>query len=180
MEVFMKISRLFVFVFLVISLFLFTACKADTNSNDEPDVVLPFTEITWEHGFEDVTNLEGDYVSSYDSVYNGTTYTFPKEYLNLDGSIKYMFDGDGGLMCVAWTYRSDSLDTLTYLYNEIHSNLEATYGESGYNANNSTNFGDVWRLSGGHIILSVMNTNTMKALQYSYLNPIVSDDTQPE
>lgn len=176
----MNISRLFIPVILVIPLLLFTACKADTASKEELDVVSPFTEITWEDDFEDVTNLEGDNYESYDSVYGGTTYTFPKEYLNLDGTIKYMFDGEGKLMCVAWSYGSNNLDSLTELYDEIHSDVEATYGESGYNANASTNFGDVWHLDGGNIILSVMNTNTQKALQYSYVNPVVSDNTQSE
>lgn len=176
----MNISRLFIPVILAIPLLLFTACKADTTSKEELDVVSPFTEITWEDDFEDVTNLEGDNYESYDSVYGGTTYTFPKKYLNLDGTIKYMFDGDGKLMCVAWSYGSDSLDSLTELYDEIHSDVEAAYGESGYNTNASTNFGDVWHLDGGDIILSVMNTNTQKALQYSYQNSVVSDNTQSE
>lgn len=174
----MKISHLLVSIILATSSFLLMACGPDTASKEEGLVVNPLTEITWENDLEDVIKLEGEEYKSYASVYNGTTYTFPKEYLNLEGTIKYMFDQDGVLMCVAWAYGSDSIDILADLYDEIHSDVKDLYGESGYNPNSSTNFGDVWRLDGGHIILSVMDTNTQKALQYSYQNPLASNDTQ--
>lgn len=176
----MKFSHLFISIILALSFFLFMGCSTDTTLKDQTAMVSPFTEITWENKLEDVIKLEGDQYESYASVYSGTTYAFPKEYLNLEGTIKYMFDGDGALMCIAWAYGSDSLNSLTKLYNKIHSDVEETYGESGYNPNSPTNFGDVWKLDSGHIILSVMNTNTQKALQYSYQNPLISDDTQPK
>ena len=52
--------------------------------------------------------------------------------------------------------------------------MEDTYGESGYDSENPTNYGDVWYLENGNILLMVVTTDTQQALQYSYLNPEVS------
>lgn len=147
----------------------FTGCKQET-----PKVTNPFTEITWENTVEEVIAKEGDDYTTYDSVYNGTTYVFSKSYLELEGTVKYMFDDNDKLMCVAWTYSSDTEDALKSTYNKIHKQVEDTYGESGYAADHQTNYGDVWHLEEGDIILSVVTTDTQKALQYSYLHPSVS------
>lgn len=149
---------------------LFTLVLSGCSKKDAA-VTCPFSDLTWESSLDDMTRLEGTDYQTYDSVYNGTTYTYPKKYMDAEGTIKYMFDGDDNLMCIAWSYGANDNDTLDKLYNKIHKQVEDTYGESGYDSNNATNYGDVWDLDGGHIILSAMTTSEQKALQYSYQNP---------
>lgn len=136
----------------------------------------PFTSLTWEHSYDDMTRLEGSDYKSYDSVYSGTTYSYPKKYLDIDGTIKYMYDAAGTLMCIAWVYSGDTDEDLKGMYDTIHDELVDVHGESGYNADSATNYGDVWYLDDGHIVLSVMTTDTQKALQYSYMNPKASEE----
>lgn len=142
--------------------------------NPKQTAVCPFSDLTWEASPEDAIESEGDAYQTYDSIYNGSTYTFPKRYLKQDGTIKYMFDDKDALMCFAWTVQSDDEASLQALYDEIHAQLVKTYGESGYNTSKSTNYGDVWHLKQGDIVLSVMKTASQKALQYSYMHPAVS------
>ena len=56
---------------------------------------------------DDIQALEGDSGESYDSVYDGTTYTYEKEYDGLKGTIKYMFDDKEKLVCLSWMYETD-------------------------------------------------------------------------
>lgn len=149
---------------------LLTGCAGSSKQT----AVCPFSDLTWEASPEDVIETEGDDYQTYDSIYNGSTYTFSKQYLEQNGTIKYMFDDKDALMCFAWTVQSDDEASLQALYDEIHEQLVKTYGESGYNTNKSTNYGDVWHLEQGDIVLSVMNTASQKALQYSYMHPDVS------
>lgn len=147
-----------------------TGCAGNSGQT----AVCPFSDLTWEASPEDVITSEGDDYQTYDSIYNGSTYTFPKRYLEQDGTVKYMFDSKDALMCFAWTVQSDDEASLQALYDKIHAQLVKTYGESGYNTNKSTNYGDVWHLEQGDIVLSVMKTASRKALQYSYMHPDVS------
>ena len=66
---------------------------------------------------------------------------------------------------------------LVSLYDEINTYTLDKFGESGYNPQNSTNYGNVWYREEGNIIISTMLTSTNKALQYAYLNPVVSSDS---
>ncbi|MDO5574891.1 MAG: hypothetical protein Q4G60_13040, partial [bacterium] len=159
---------------------LLGACgkKADAAA----DVVAPFSEVGWDSSVEDVKNMEGNSPETYDSVYGGTTYSYSKEYLGRMGTIKYMFDDKDMLMNIAWAYGSDSEDELYTLYDEINQSVNDIHGESGYQADsNASNYGNVWYLESGDIILSTMVTADNKALQYAYLNPAVSNtEKQPE
>jgi hypothetical protein len=123
---------------------------------------------------------EGSDYETYDSVYGGTTYTYSKEYLDCTGTVKYMFDQDDQLMCVAWAYTPESAEELDTVYSAIHEELVDTYGNSGYDNTDETNYGDVWYLDSGDIILSAVTMDSQWAFQYAYLNPAVSnsDDTQ--
>lgn len=56
----------------------------------------PFTEITWENTLDEVLALEGEPLDSYPSTYSGTTYTFSKDFHDMSGTIKYMFDDNDG------------------------------------------------------------------------------------
>lgn len=138
----------------------------------------PFTSLTWESGYEDMIALEGSDHDTYDSVYEGTTYTYAKEYLGRSGTIKYMFDSEDALMCVAWAYGTDSTEELDEVYQTIHQQLVKAYGDSGYHPAHDTNYGDVWYLESGDILISAVTTESQKALQYAYLNPAVSNQEE--
>ena len=49
--------------------------------------------------------------------------------------------------------------------------MVAAHGESGYNTQKETNYGDVWYLEDGNIIISTMVTDSQKALQFAFLSP---------
>ena len=82
-----------------------------------------------------------------------------------------MYDADEKLASIAWAYGSDDADELHRLYDDIHSDLVAAHGDSGYNTEKETNYGDVWYLADGNIIISAMITDSQKALQYAYISP---------
>ncbi len=124
------------------------------------------------------TNAGGSGPSTYDSVYGGTCYTWPKEYNGLMGTVKYMFDDEEKLMCVAWAYGCDDADELLSLYESINGSVNEKYGESGYAADHPGNYGNVWYLETGDIVLTTMITAENKALQYAYLHPLVSNKQQ--
>lgn len=132
----------------------------------------PFTDLGWETTEEELFKAEGEYDESYDSTYGGKTYTYDGSYMGRDGVLKYMYDEDGVLMSVAWAYSSGDADELKKLYDEIVSETEGKYGESEYTTNKATNYGNVWKLKEGHIIVSVMMTDSNKALQIAYVNPL--------
>lgn len=131
----------------------------------------PFSDLTWESSVSDMEKNEGTDHETYDSVYGGITYTYPKEYAGVSGTIKYMYDADEKLASIAWAYGSDDADELRGLYETIHSDLVAAHGDSGYNTEKGTNYGDVWYLEDGNIIISAMITDSQKALQYAYISP---------
>lgn len=153
---------------LACSLLLILLCGC---GNVEP-IDCPFTDIGWETTEDELISAEGEYLSTYDSTYGGLTYTYEGSYMERTGTIKYMYDEKGVLMSVAWAYSATDDATLLELYNEIHGILEDEYGKSEYNTTEDTNYGDVWKMKEGHIILSVMNTDSNKALQIAYVNPL--------
>lgn len=156
-------------------LFLFSTAAC---GGKESGLVLecPFTEIGWDATADEAAAAEGsDTLSTYDSVYGGICYTYPKEYNGLMGTIKYMFDAEERLMCVAWAYGCDNADELFALYESINDSVNEKYGESGYAADHPGNYGNVWYLDTGDIVLTTMITTENKALQYAYLHPAVSN-----
>lgn len=136
--------------------------------------VAPFTDATWNSSSDELISAKGNAAKSYDSVYGGTTYVYDTSYKGRNGVIKYMFDDKNSLMCVAFTYVPETSDEVFALYNEIHASLEEELGESGYNTDQGTNYGDVWYREEGDVIISCMITSEQNSLQYSYLNPVVS------
>lgn len=147
---------------------LLFGCGSNASST-LPDC--PFSDLKWSSSVKDMEKTEGTDHETYDSVYGGTTYTYEKEYQGVSGTVKYMFDEDKNLANIAWAYSSDDTDELYQLYEKIHADVVAAHGESGYNTQKETNYGDVWYLEDGNIILSTMVTDSQKALQFAYLSP---------
>lgn len=155
----------------ILLLLLLTAC---VQKEEGPVFDCPFTELTWNSTIEDMTAAEGQDYSTYDSLYGGLCYTYPKEYEGRSGTIKYMFDDENRLMSVAWAYSAESAEELQELYETISASIIKEHGESGYTAGGVGNYGGVWYRENGDIILTTMVTTENKALQYAYLHPLVS------
>ncbi len=170
-----QLHRLFPFLFVLI---LFTAF---TTGCQKKGMECPFTTITWENTLEDITALEGSDAKTYDSIYDGITYTFPKEYKGLDGTIKYMFDEENRLVSMSWMYEAKSSDELIEVYEQIHGEAEDRLGKSDFQYNSEqfadlASPGDVWYLKTGNVILSTVDTSDAKLLQYTFLHPDVSEE----
>lgn len=178
----MKHKFFFTLIICILLLFFTAACGGKDNG---PVLECPFTEIGWNASADDVIAAEtggadnglagtGEF-STYDSVYGGICYIFPKEYSGRQGTVKYMFDADEKLMCVAWAYGCGDEAELLSLYESINDSVNEKYGESGYAAEHPGNYGNVWYLETGDIVLTTMVTAENKALQYAYLHPAVSN-----
>lgn len=140
----------------------------------------PFTKVSWNSTKEDIITEEGEGYETYDSVYNGDTYTYAKTYEGKEGTIKYMFDDKDELMCVAWAYGSDDATELEELYTKINDDMTDIYGKSGYSTDEEektvNNYGNIWYREEGDIIVTAMVTDENKALQFAFLHPEVSYD----
>lgn len=173
-----RIQRYFFLPAALILIAVLTAgCQKSKNT-------CPFTDISWGDTLEDITELEGDSSESYDSIYDGTTYTFPKEYIGLKGTIKYTFDDKDRLVGISWMYECSDSEDLRAVYDKIHAEAYESLGESGYKLNSDkfaemASPSDVWYLKSGNVILNTVDSSELKALQYTYLHPDVSED-RPE
>lgn len=136
----------------------------------------PFSDATWYTKANELTSFDSQNHKTYDSVYGGTTHTYDHTYLEHEGTIKYMYDHNDALMCVAFSCSLDSNEELSELYAKIHDECVSKFGKSGYQASHSTNYGDVWYREEGDVIISTMSTSEGIALQYAYLNPIISKE----
>lgn len=161
----------------------------------ETEAECPFTTIKWGATLDDITKLEGDYLETYDSSYKGTTYTYNKKFGDLDGIIKYMFDDKDKLVGMAWTYVSEDAKDVESVYEKIHTDAEELLGESGYdfgkeelnkklqdneeelNASGMTStMTDVWYREEGNVTMNAVITEDVKAVQYTFLHPDVSQE----
>ena len=169
----MKQQTIF-FTSFLLPLFLIFSLSACLASGTQ--VTCPFTDITWESSLNDVEASEGDLLDSYYSSYNGTTYVYEKEYLGLDGTIKYMFDDKGKIKSIAWLYLPQSDEEMEEVYAELRDQTNKLYGKSGFDSDMTTAKGEVWYLEGGNILIGVMSTGVNEAIQYQFFHPEVSSD----
>ena len=164
----------------VILLFLVSVslllCSCGQSDGQSKKVECPFTEITWDNSLDDVLALEGEPLDSYDSIYSGTTYTFQKDFHDMSGTIKYMFDGDDKLMSMAWLYIPESKEDLENVYQTLFDETNQLYGESGFDSDMGTAKGNVWYLKDGNILIGVMLTGVNEAVQYQFFHPDVSSE----
>lgn len=131
----------------------------------------PFTDLGWDTTPKQLFEAEGECAEPYASTYGGQTYPYSASYMGYEGTIKYMYDGNDELMNVAFAYGSTDADELKEFYDKLVADVEGTYGKSTHDTEEDTNYGKVWELKEGHIILSVMLTDSNKALQIAYVNP---------
>lgn len=130
-----------------------------------------FTDISFETSKEDMLKTEGNPVEEYPSLYGGTVYRFAdKDYLGLNGSVKYMTDDVGKIACIAFLYESDDAEEISKAYENIHSKLVLKYGDSGNSSKTQGNYGDLWYFDNVHIQISAVVTTEYKGLQVSYMD----------
>lgn len=158
-------TKNYCFAFPVLCILLLAGCGKDNPPAS------PFSDISWNHTAEDIIAYEGDGYSTYDSVYGGICYTYPKDYQNRQGTIKYMFDEKGRLMSIAWAYSAEEEQELYDFYDFIEEDVNTLTNETEV----TSNAGHVWHREEGNIVLSLMITSDLKALQYAYLHPDVSN-----
>ncbi len=135
--------------------------------------ISPFTELSWDASVDDMVKAEGDQYETYDSIYQGTTYTYSKTYLEKDGMIKYMYDGDGKLCNVSWSYTGDTPDSVMTVYRDVCKDTEKIHGKS-TSDDGVGNYGQVWNTAGGTVMANAVITNDVRVMQIAYMSEAVS------
>lgn len=131
----------------------------------------PYDELGWETDEKALAAAKGECKDTYASTYGGETYPYAGSYLGREGTVKYMYDEKGQLACVAFAYGSEDASEIEAFYKELTEKTEAAYGKPDYEPKEATNYGKKWELENGRIIISVMMTDTNKALQIAYIHP---------
>lgn len=161
----------------VILLFLIAMCLFICSCGRSKKAECPFTEITWENTLDEVLALEGEPLDSYPSTYSGTTYTFSKDFHDMSGTIKYMFDDNDRLMKYGVDYIFQSQKMIWKMFiKPFVTKLPRRMAESGFDSDMGTAKGNVWYLESGNIIVGVMSTGVNEAVQYQFLHPDVSNE----
>ncbi|MCR5687709.1 MAG: hypothetical protein K6G58_06775 [Lachnospiraceae bacterium] len=137
------------------------------------DIGSPFTGLSWDSSYEDMTAAEGDGYESYDSIYHGLTYTYPKEYLGYSGIIKYMFDAEGKLCNVSWSYAGDTPEEVLTVYRSVCDDTEKVRGP-GTADDGIGNFCTTWPEETGTIMANAVITNDTRVMQIAYMSAEVS------
>ncbi len=167
------ICRPYRLISILLSTLFLLALTGCGNKTAEKEAV-PFTALTLEHTLEDMLAKEGEGYESYPSIYEGTTYTYDRNYLEKDGTVKYMYDKDGVLQNIAWTYSCDNAAEIRILFNRLHNEIKTIHGEPTETTPGVNNEAEIWRSDSGNIILSTVTTSDAKMLQVAYLSPAVS------
>ena len=158
---------------LILTACVFAGCGSNA-SGPQPDC--PFSELKWGSSVSDMEKLEGSDHTTEDSYYGGVAYVYPREYKSASGTVKYSFDDKENLAAIAWSYISDNDGEISTLYHSIRGDMVKAYGESGYQPDQDTYFGDVWYRKDGNIIVSAVRTQDLKAVQVTFVSPKHSAD----
>ena len=153
----------------VILLFLIAMCLFICSCGRSKKAECPFTEITWENTLDEVLALEGEPLDSYPSTYSGTTYTFSKDFHDMSGTIKYMFDDNDRLMSMAWLYIPESKDDLENVYQTLCDETTQAYGESGFDSDMGTAKGNVciWKVETSLSVLCQQESTKLSSTSFS-------------
>ena len=131
---------------------------------------IPFSELDFTVTYEDMVDKLGEPISQTES-YLGESYSYKSDYLETDSEVRYTFDEDGKIASITWLYESDDGEEITGFYNDIHKQLENTYGKTEEATNNVTQLSDIWRLESGNITLVALVSSDYNGIMYTYLTP---------
>ena len=153
---------------------LFSMLLSGCGNSAETKSAIPFTDYNFSSTMDEIMASEGNNYETYESIYEGTTYTFDKVYMEKNGTIKFMCDSQNEIKSIAWTYACDDGGEIMALYNNVFAALKEEFGESTQNANGVGNYAEVWKRDSGNIILSAVITNDARMIQVAFLSPDVS------
>jgi len=131
---------------------------------------IPFSELDFSVSYEDMVDKLGEPVSETET-YLGKSYGYQSDYLSMDGQVRYTFDEAGKIASITWLYESEDGEEITGVYNDIHKQLENTYGKTEEATNNVTQLSDIWRLDTGNITLVALVSSDYNGIMYTYLTP---------
>jgi len=157
---------------LALLIIVMTGCSKSTAA-----INCPFTDLSWESTADEMIAAEGEGFDTYDSIYKGLTYTYPKTYLSNDGMIKYMYDDKGKLCNVSWSYTGESEDEVMAVYNAVVEDMTKLHGKS-VNDDGVGNYCEMWTSNGGTVMANAVITNDTKVMQIAYMSADVSKNTQ--
>ena len=160
--------RLKKFAILLASCALLTGCGSKAASLN-----CPYTTLSWEDRVDDMTALEGANYETYDSIYQGTTYTYAKDFLDYGGTIKYMYDEEGTLCNVSWAYTGTSEDDVMDVYNAVCSEMSDRFGE-GTVDDGVGNLCEMWVLENETVMANAVITDDTKVMQVAFMSASVS------
>ena len=147
----------------------FTACGKDSSVVSD----CPFSSLSWDATVEDMTDLEGQDYETYDSIYQGITYTYPKEYLGQKGMIKYMYDDKEQLCNISWSYTGSAEDEVMGIYSSVCDQAKDKYGE-GNTDDGIGNYCQMWVETNETIMANAVITDDTKVMQIAYMRASVS------
>ena len=131
---------------------------------------IPFSELGFSVSYEDMVDKLG-VPTSKTETYLGESYGYPSDYLSMDGQVRYTFDETGNIASITWLYESVDGEEITGVYNDIHKQLENTYGKTEEATDNVTQLSDIWRLDSGNITLVALVSSDYNGIMYTYLTP---------
>lgn len=156
------------------AILILTAALVAGCNNEANTAKIPYTDLSFSSTVDEIIAAEGENYETYESIYEGTTYTFDKTYMEKTGTVKYMCDAQNAVKSIAWTYVSDDGGEIMVLYNNVFAKLKEEYGEPTQKADGVGNYAEVWKREEGNIILSAVITNDARMMQVAFLSPDVS------
>lgn len=133
----------------------------------------PFSELGWDSTTEDMISLEGEGYDTYDSIYKGITYTYPRNYLDFPGMVKYMYDDNEILCNISWSYTGGSAEDISKTYDAVCSDMEKSFGK-GNDDDGVGNRSRIWVTDSGTIMVSSVTTNDTNVMQIAFMRKEVS------
>lgn len=133
----------------------------------------PFSELSWDSTTEDMIALEGDGYDTYDSIYKGITYTYPCNYLDIPGMVKYMYDDNEILCNISWSYNGVSAEDISKTYDAVCADIEKSFGK-GNDDDGVGNRSRIWVTDSGTIMVSSVTTNDTNVMQIAFMRKEVS------
>ena len=167
----MKKNLCKLFSMIAISLSIIISCGQDTTLA----TIAPFTSAVWDSTLDEISELEGTEYESTVSVYGGYNYIFPKQYLDYDGSIQYMFDDKEKLVGVGWFYIGNNQEDAKTISEALREDTSSRFGEGGNLMDSDMYNGYKWELKDRSILLVRFSQNDEYAVQISYISNEVNE-----